>query len=85
MVRIGTVIAFVFDFIQKQNSFQIFQFSLQILQLPLELSGMRFFTLDYDLLQSMAASITTYMVIFIGFLPAKSIFPDYSTMNQLFK
>lgn len=63
----------------------MFQFSLQILQIPFHLSAMQFFHLDYDLLRAMIASITTYMVIFISFLPQKSIFPDYSEMNQLFK
>lgn len=53
--------------------------------MPVKLSGLHFFELNYDLLKAMIASITTYMVIFISFLPEKSIFPDYSEMDKLFK
>lgn len=87
--RTGRVVSKYGIKFQFQNDrfdpFQMFQFSLQILEIPFQLTGMRFFQLDFDLLRAMIGSITTYMVIFISFLPPKSIFPDYSEMNTLFK
>lgn len=44
-------------------------FSLQILHEPLVFSACGFFQMDFMFLKTMIASITTYMVIFIQFLP----------------
>lgn len=66
--------------------FQIFQISLQILQNPIKLNAFQLFELNYDLLKGIVAAILTYMVIFVSFLPEKTIFTDdYEAMNQLFK
>lgn len=44
-------------------------FSLQILHEPLVFSACGFFQMDFMFLKTMIASITTYMVIFIQFMP----------------
>jgi gustatory receptor len=44
-------------------------FSLQILHEPLIFSASGFFQMDFMFLKTMIASITTYMVIFIQFMP----------------
>lgn len=44
-------------------------FSLQILHEPLMFSVFGFFTMDFMFLKTIIASITTYMVIFIQFMP----------------
>ncbi|KAG5674525.1 hypothetical protein PVAND_004487 [Polypedilum vanderplanki] len=44
-------------------------FSLQILHEPLVFSVSGFFSMDFMFLKTMIASITTYMVIFIQFMP----------------
>jgi len=44
-------------------------FSLQILHEPLMFSVSGFFQMDFMFLKTMVASITTYMVIFIQFMP----------------
>lgn len=44
-------------------------FSLQILHEPLVFSISGFFQMDFMFLKTMIASITTYMVIFIQFMP----------------
>ena len=44
-------------------------FSLQILHEPLMFSVSGFFTMDFMFLKTIVASITTYMVIFIQFMP----------------
>lgn len=70
----------------KNLLFQIFQISLQILQNPIKLNAFQLFELNYDLLKGIVAAILTYMVIFVSFLPEKTIFTDdYEAMNQLFK
>ena len=44
-------------------------FSLQILHEPLMFSVSGFFQMDFMFLKTIVASITTYMVIFIQFMP----------------
>ncbi|GAB0099345.1 Gustatory receptor [Sergentomyia squamirostris] len=44
-------------------------FSLQILHEPFSFTVSGFFNMDFRLLKSMVAAITTYMVIFIQFMP----------------
>jgi gustatory receptor len=44
-------------------------FSLQILHEPFAFSVMGFFQMDFMFLKTFIASITTYMVIFIQFMP----------------
>jgi gustatory receptor len=55
-------------------------FSLQILHEPLMFSVSGFFQMDFMFLKTIVASITTYMVIFIQFMP-KEDKPVNATMN----
>lgn len=54
-------------------------FSLQILHEPLMFSVSGFFCLDFMFGKSLIAAITTYMVIFIQFMPKEKIDPTNST------
>lgn len=47
-------------------------FSLQILHEPLMFSVSGFFQMDFMFLKTIIASITTYMVIFIQFMPKET-------------
>lgn len=55
-------------------------FSLQILHEPLIFSVSGFFEMDFMFLKTMIASITTYMVIFIQFMP-KTDEPSLNSTN----
>ena len=54
-------------------------FSLQILHEPLIFSVSGFLEMDFMFLKTMIASITTYMVIFIQFMPKTDAPPSNST------
>lgn len=60
-------------------------FSLQILHEPLVFSACGFFQLDFMFLKTMIASITTYMVIFIQFMPKTEelLSTNISTTNSI--
>lgn len=57
-------------------------FSLQILHEPLMFSVSGFFQMDFMFLKTIIASITTYMVIFIQFMP-KDDAPSNSTVKPI--
>lgn len=54
-------------------------FSLQILHEPLMFSVSGFFQMDFMFLKTIIASITTYMVIFIQFMPKEATPTSNST------
>jgi hypothetical protein len=48
-------------------SFQIREFSLQLIHEPIEISANGFFSINFTLIGGMAASTVTYLVILIQF------------------
>lgn len=54
-------------------------FSLQILHEPLMFSVSGFFEMDFMFLKTIIASITTYMVIFIQFMPKDKVDENNTT------
>lgn len=57
---------------QKINT-TVENFSLQILHEPLMFSVSGFFQMDFMFLKTIVSSITTYMVIFIQFMPKDEV------------
>jgi 7tm Chemosensory receptor len=55
-------------------------FSLQILHEPLMFSVSGFFQMDFMFLRSIVAAITTYMVIFIQFMPKEPEIKNSTTV-----
>uniref|UniRef100_A0A240SXS6 Gustatory receptor n=1 Tax=Lutzomyia longipalpis TaxID=7200 RepID=A0A240SXS6_LUTLO len=58
----------------------LLNFSLQIIQEPVLFQTMELFTIDFKPLRSMISAITTYMVLFVQFLP-RLVTSSYLTMD----
>ncbi|XP_049536455.1 putative gustatory receptor 28b [Anopheles darlingi] len=74
----------VFGYILPTQTMELIQnFSKQLNNEPVHFSAANFFDLKLGALTTIFASITTYLVIYINFIPKTDTFEDYNKEHNL--